>query len=523
MQPKAPFESYTEYLINLLILLDEKGETRLSEAVQTFESKFGAFIPPKDRALMSSGKPRWAYLLEWGRYDLNQLDLMTTPARGIWTLSDEGRTWLKNHSEYDSAIRSMDTMLREKSRAWRGTIKKDKYYTFRWHDQEIHCDADKLEQSALDEIRLQNPSEAFRFRDWYALLDDKKVSVKWLFHLLTGAGYDEFVTYQAVAVLRKLGFNIQKNSEKAQMQPKPNQDENQQDSAISYDLQGDEFEHFLEEIRMTLPHRLPDIASYAKINASTNLKIIQVSFPDINYAHYEILFRRADEIAFHFECQLAGLNLERLKQSKPFIEGWSNELGAPIQAELWGKKKARIAIRLSEIDKFIFAELSLKEILSLNNQFQEGENFFISNIKEYARKNPDLPFWKMKADIYTSMLARFIQVTFPDLQRMFGGQKRHSASSITNGVSEYNQDSRSHHKLDQKINEIRDFLAGRFVRTPEPEELCDWIQLCYLFELSYEGQKLFQFVHPQILNNDWLYRRTKKYADVCRLKAPIKG
>jgi len=49
--------------------------------------------------------------------------------------------------------------------------------------------------------------------------------------------------------------------------------------------------------------------------------------------------------------------------------------------------------------------------------------------------------------------------------------------------------------------------------------LCDWIQLCYFFGLFDEGQKLFQYVNETELNNDWLYRRTKKYAGVCRLNA----
>jgi len=152
---------------------------------------------------------------------------------------------------------------------------------------------------------------------------------------------------------------------------------------------------------------------------------------------------------------------------------------------------------------------------------QGGENFFLSNLKAYASQNPDMPFWQMKANAYAGMMAQFIEVTFPDLQRLFGGKKRRERS--TNCISEYGHDSRSHRMLDQKISEIRGFLAGRAVRTPKDEELCDWIQLCYLFELSYEGQRLFQFVQPQVLNNEWLYRRTKKYADLCRIKAPIKG
>ena len=312
MQPEAPFESYAEYLVTLLILLNETGETRLDEAIRAFESKFGAFIPQKDKKPMSSGKPRWAYNLEWGRYDLNQLGLMTAPARGRWAMSEDGHIWLTQHKTYDYALRSMRTLLREKARAWPGGVKKETRFVFRWHGQEFQADAKKLEAQALEELHQHDLPEAFRFRDWYVQIDDKQVSVKWLFHLLTGAGYNEFVTYQAMAILRKLGFDIQKIGEKARSQHEPEQPENTKGSTMSYDLQGEEFEQFIDKTKMILHQSLPDIANYAKIHPYTDSKLIQVNFPDINYAHYEMSFKQEDEIAFHFECQLGSLNLERL-------------------------------------------------------------------------------------------------------------------------------------------------------------------------------------------------------------------
>ena len=131
-------------------------------------------------------------------------------------------------------------------------------------------------------------------------------------------------------------------------------------------------------------------------------------------------------------------------------------------------------------------------------------------------------FWKIKANAYADLMARFIEITLPDLQRLFGKQRRHTSS--TNHVTLQSiSDSRAHQLLDRKISEIRDFLAGRAVRTPGAEELCDWIQICYLFELSNEGQQLFRFVQPQSLSNEWLYKRTKKYAELCRIKSQLNG
>lgn len=74
--------------------------------------------------------------------------------------------------------------------------------------------------------------------------------------------------------------------------------------------------------------------------------------------------------------------------------------------------------------------------------------------------------------------------------------------------------------LDRQQKDIRAFLQGRASR-PSDEVLCDWVQFCYTIEAFEEGYELFNLVVPGAVN-DWLYGRTKKLAQVCRIRAQSK-
>jgi hypothetical protein len=75
----------------------------------------------------------------------------------------------------------------------------------------------------------------------------------------------------------------------------------------------------------------------------------------------------------------------------------------------------------------------------------------------------------------------------------------------------------SHAALDGQVQGIRAFLAGRAQR-PSDERLCDWIHLCYEFELYHEGRDLFPLVDPSQVN-PWYYERARRLAKVCAMKA----
>jgi len=74
----------------------------------------------------------------------------------------------------------------------------------------------------------------------------------------------------------------------------------------------------------------------------------------------------------------------------------------------------------------------------------------------------------------------------------------------------------AHKLLDHELTAIRAFLSGLSTQPPTSEKLCDWVTMCYTFELYSEGVDLFGFV--DLLDvNEWYYTRTKKLARLCAL------
>ncbi len=70
------------------------------------------------------------------------------------------------------------------------------------------------------------------------------------------------------------------------------------------------------------------------------------------------------------------------------------------------------------------------------------------------------------------------------------------------------------------VRRIQDFLQGRGNQTPQSEEICDWINLCYALELYREATALWQYVHQDEVNA-WQFDRTKRVAAVCRVKTSL--
>jgi hypothetical protein len=50
--------------------------------------------------------------------------------------------------------------------------------------------------------------DPYNFRDWYAVVDEERVSTKWLVSLLSGLDVSEFQASEARRVLRKLGIAV---------------------------------------------------------------------------------------------------------------------------------------------------------------------------------------------------------------------------------------------------------------------------------------------------------------------------
>ncbi len=293
-----------------------------------------------------------------------------------------------------------------------------------------------------------------------------------------------------------------------------------------YDLENKFQNVFFDEIEQILRKKIYCFASNVQTSSSPEKKLILIRFPEISRAYYVLEFKQTDEISYRFDSSGPLENLERMKQAKIRLDAWQEKLGFPICAEKWGQKRSRLGYFFKSSDKdHVLARRDLGGTL-----IEEIPNLDDSNIFHVALKNslkllPDAPFWQIKALAYADIAERFIQITSPDLLTMFGNLGYSSQPRATQraSTSENRPFDTSHKLLEKKINEILDFLAGHADRSIKPEELCDWIQLCYLFDLPSEGQKLFDLLEPQALKNEWLYRRTKRYADLCRLKTPSKG
>lgn len=69
-----------------------------------------------------------------------------------------------------------------------------------------------------------------------------------------------------------------------------------------------------------------------------------------------------------------------------------------------------------------------------------------------------------------------------------------------------------------KKAQVRRFLDKTLSRTPTQQEICDWIKFCYENKLYKDGWQLFKSVDENLLSLE-TYKKTKKIADVCKIKS----
>lgn len=84
--------------------------------------------------------------------------------------------------------------------------------SFKWLGKRYQVQLEKL----IENIKLYSengfPTEALRFQDWYVELAEHRVSAKWVFHLITGAGYNQFDAPTARLKLAQIGIKSYKVS-----------------------------------------------------------------------------------------------------------------------------------------------------------------------------------------------------------------------------------------------------------------------------------------------------------------------
>jgi hypothetical protein len=458
MRAPTSLRTSTDYPAALLWLIAELGSARTADVIAEFERRLGRLIPPEHREANQSGNIKWQHYVRWARQDLVGTGLMGSGGRGIWTITGAGQTWLSDHPDGNKT----DLMaLKASSRVDKPTVG-----TFRWRGKTWQVNKEKLLKQVRSLLAHNPPREAIRYRDWGVYIDGQPVSAKWLFHLITEAEYNEFDSPTARRLLADIGLEARRIGLQLQAEPSRQTRKPPKGRVALRD-------EFFQRVAERLPAQLEDAVSHGELKLFPRTNCMQVHYPEFTRSHYELrLARGFDEIAFHFEAGKND-NLARLAEIQPRVHKLSQALGHPFVAEAWGTQWARLAI-----------------------EFESA------------------PWTAEQAGAYASLLARFIETTFPLLRQAFAARppRRGRKAATHEG-----DNAEAYAILDQQINQIRRFLQGRADR-PTDEVLCDWVQFCYTFQLFREATQLFDLIDPSAVDT-WPYERARRLVRVCRIRA----
>lgn len=341
--------------------------------------------------------------------------------------------------------------------------------SFRWRSQTWSVDLDQLLQQVRDSLAQSAPAEATRFQSWAIYIDGRPISIKWLFHLITGADYNEFDSPTARRLLKQVGFEVQQVTEpmtvSADNRPK-----------IPLQNQVAWRDTFFRQIADHLREKLTGEIGRGVVNLFPGKNWLQVNYPEFPGSHYEVALRRgSDEVGFHFEARKDD-NLARLALMQVHVDHLSQVFGHQVVAEPWGSNWARLSMDFNQA-----------------------------------------PWSSDQAEIYADLLARFIAETLPLLRQAFAATHVQRGRSPVAAADQDNQE--AHAILDRQISHIRDYLRGRIVR-PSEEVLCEWVYFCYTFELFKEAVELFNLINREGVDS-WPYERAKRIAKVCRIRANV--
>jgi hypothetical protein len=301
-------------------------------------------------------------------------------------------------------------------------------------------------------------------------VDDQPVSVKWLFQLATGGDYHLIHGRTATRALAQIGIETKridratKSASKSTRQLKGAERVAQRNG-------------FLTRVAERIASNLPAQVNGGEIQFTPGRNYLQIFYTEFPRSYYELrLAMGFDEVTFHLEGKRDD-NLARLALLVPHQQEFSAALGHTVVAEPWGANWARLAIDL-----------------------------------------PSAAWTDGQAEEYAKLMSHFMEVTYPVLRQAFAavpGRRRSRAKKKQ--VPTDSPAGQAHAILDQQLAQIRAFLQGRAAR-PSDEVLCDWVQFCHTFELFGEANELFNLIVPSEVN-EWLYGRTKRLAQVCRMRA----
>ncbi len=378
------------------------------------------------------------------------------------------------------------------------------------------------------------PEEAVRFRDWYIEVDEIRISPKWVFHLITEAGYNEFDAPTARRCLAEIGIMAMRMNADHLIAGEKMNDKNKagaiQDNIDEEDYGNGTNQSFVEmrdqifsNISQRLPGQLPARLQHGEIRYRPMVNYIQVVYPEFPNSIYELRFsRQTGIVAFYFG---GPLRYQRVEEARPLIGEISQSLGYPIKIDTHMKTWTSLAVYLSHSMplKLEISSLKLPFRLGLKRtppyiDIKETDSDVRKGIAKVFNQNPEITLREAIIVFFTGLLAKFIQVTYDPLVDIMGQQLARPSYGKYNALENKQPQIQV---LEGKINHIQRVLAGSDA-IPSNEILCDWIHFCYDFGLYREGQMLFTFVTSEQVN-PWYYERTKKFARLCSMKTDVKG
>lgn len=467
--PSKPLQTAMDYRPALLWVMAQIGDSQAAAAVESFDRMLGRLIPEEHRARTQSGRPKWDEYVRWSRQDLAGAGLMGAEERGLWTITEDGRQWLREHPDGggDELLRRLRPPQRAPARAsavaTQDRVRADQRKGVQLRGHTYTLSREEALAAVKSAIANGLPREASRFQDWFLLVDGQRVSVKWVVCLITGLAASEFQSAEARRVLRTLG--LEASDKREDMSPAPSSSLPPSGSDLDYDA-------FFQVVRERLEGRMP--AGLGRHTLIRYRNMIQVASP-LSRSHYELWLGRAQtEFGLHMEGK-RDRNYTILRELEPHVQTLSQQLGEPVLAERWGRDWAKLYIQ-----------------------------------------RPKVPADGTAATRLADDWLRFIVVTLPILQDMardpnLAGRKRRSAAEV-----QPENLARQQAILADQVRSIRGFLAGNHGGTPSDEKICEWVQFCYQFELFSEAAALFRLVRPEQVNS-WLYERATRHARASEL------
>ena len=461
MEPQS-LEVFIDYCSALLWLMGELGQARTSEAIAEFDRRLGDLVLPQHRELTSTGKLKWAHDVAWSRQALVNAGLMGSGGRGVWTITEAGRDWLRDHPdggkrELAALIRGSQTRRKERSEP----AQEPGQRSIRLAGEAFILSRAEVLAEIRSALTRGLPPEATRFEKWYLPVDGQRVSIKWVVSVVTGLSTSVFTTYQAMHQLRKLGLEAGQ-VDKPQAMGRP---------AGEAALATPELtrEAFYRTVLAQLEGKLPPGVHNRGVNPRT--EYLRLNHPAPR-THYEIHLHKSYTflgLVFYGPETENRARLAPFEQAVPELEA---QMGRPVHTGVGGKSYSAVYLRLPP------AKL-------------------------------DLPTARELATAWLSL----VRATVPLLDRVLGGL----GQRVPRPRPKDEDLERPKVILAEEIRRIRGCLVGS-LSPPGDEKLCDLIQFCYIFELFDEGVALFRLVRPDAVHS-WLYERTRKLARVCELRA----